>query len=149
MASLVKKRKKGNFYYYAVESKRVNGKPRIVKQIYLGTLEKIVENHKSKAAPVAREVDLNRFGPMALWDVAVSLDLPDMIDRAFPKRNQGPSISQFLLLAALGRAFAPCSKVKTGAWYANTVLQRLWGHKASAFSSQRFGKLWIGLILIG
>ncbi|MGI0014444.1 MAG: IS1634 family transposase, partial [Nitrososphaera sp.] len=106
MASLIKRIKKGKPYYYIVESKRINGKPRIVKQIYLGTLEKILETHKQHTAPTAKEVELTHIGPMALWDVAVSLGLPEMIDKAFPKRRQGPNISQFLLLAALGRAFA-------------------------------------------
>jgi hypothetical protein len=41
MASLVKKIVKGHAYYYLVESGRVNGKPRIVRQQYLGTLENI------------------------------------------------------------------------------------------------------------
>jgi len=138
MASLIKKRKKGKLYYYAVESQRVNGKPRIVEQLYLGTVEKIIENHKCSAVPAAREVDLTRFGPMALWDVAVSLNIPVMIDEAFPKRKQGPSLSQFLLLAAFNRAFAPCSKVKIGQWYEETALRRIWKKKALAFTSQRF-----------
>jgi len=138
MASLIKRIKKGRAYYYIVECKRVNGNPRIVKQIYLGTLEKILDNHRCHAAPAAQEVDLTRFGPMALWDVAVSLGLPEMTDHAFPKRRQGPSISQFLLLAALGRAFAPCSKAQIGQWYAKTALQKEWGVKPLAFTSQHF-----------
>jgi len=138
MASLIKRIKKGRAYYYIVECQRVNGHPRIVKQIYLGTLEKILDNHRCHAAPAAQEVDLTRLGPMALWDVAVSLGLPEMIDRAFPKRRQGPTMSQFLLLAALGRAFAPCSKTKLGAWYAKTALPKEWGIKPSAFTSQHF-----------
>ncbi len=138
MPSLIKKRKKNKLYYYAVESQRVNGKPRIVNQIYLGSVDSIIKNHQSMAVPTAREVDLTRFGPMALWDVAASLNIPAMIDEAFPKRKQGPTISQFLLLAALNRAFAPCSKVKIGQWYEETSLPRLWKHKASAFTSQRF-----------
>ncbi len=137
MASLVKKIKKGRNYYYIVESKRVNGKPRIVSQIYLGSLDRILETHRNQTAPTAQEVDLCRFGPMALWDVAVSLNLPSMIDNAFPKRR-GPFMSQFLLLATLGRAFAPCSKVKIGEWYEKTALQREWGYKPEAFSSQNF-----------
>jgi hypothetical protein len=52
MASLVKKLVKGHAYYYLVESKRVNGKPRIVKQQYLGTLENIA------AAVAAKNSDL-------------------------------------------------------------------------------------------
>jgi hypothetical protein len=40
MASLVKKKKGKHFYYYLVESARVDGQPRIVHQAYLGTTEK-------------------------------------------------------------------------------------------------------------
>ena len=43
MASLVKKKKGNRLYYYVVESARVDGKPRIVHQAYLGTAEKLAE----------------------------------------------------------------------------------------------------------
>ncbi len=39
MASLIKKKKGNRLYYYLVESARVDGKPRIVHQAYLGTAE--------------------------------------------------------------------------------------------------------------
>jgi len=51
MASIVKKRIGGRFYYYIVETKRVKGQPRIVKQVYLGTPDNILkrlESHKAK-----------------------------------------------------------------------------------------------------
>ena len=51
MASITKKIKKGRPYYYAVESKRVNGKPRIVWQKYLGTLEAIVNRTEDSKPP--------------------------------------------------------------------------------------------------
>ena len=41
MASMVKKMVKGHACYCLVESGRVNGKPRIVRQQYLGALENI------------------------------------------------------------------------------------------------------------
>ena len=41
MVSLIKKKKKGRVYYYLAESQRVNGKPRIVWQKYLGTPERL------------------------------------------------------------------------------------------------------------
>lgn len=46
MASIIKKIKKGRPYYYAVESKRVEGKPRIVWQKYLGTVEGMGQAYK-------------------------------------------------------------------------------------------------------
>ncbi|MCD5417525.1 hypothetical protein LR021_04105 [Candidatus Bipolaricaulota bacterium] len=42
MASLTKKKINGRTYYYARECKRINGKPKIVWQKYLGRLEDIV-----------------------------------------------------------------------------------------------------------
>ena len=52
MASIVPKKKGKKTYYYAVESARVNGKPRIVHQDYLGTAEKIAALVKDRSAPV-------------------------------------------------------------------------------------------------
>ncbi len=138
MASLIKKVKKGIPYYYVVECKRINGKPRIVEQHYLGTASKIFKTCQKKSAPAAKEVALTRIGPLALWEVACSTKLPEMIDAAFPKRGQGASVSQYLILAALGRAFHPCSKAKTSQWYEETALKREWGLRSDLFTSQHF-----------
>ena len=43
MASVIAKKKGNKLYYYVVESARVGGKPRIVRQTYLGTAEKLAE----------------------------------------------------------------------------------------------------------
>ena len=138
MASLIKKLKKGIPYYYVVESKRINGKPRIVEQHYLGTADKIFNICQKKSAPVAHEVALTRIGPLALWGVACSVKLPEMIDAAFPKRDQGASVAHYLLLAAFARAFHPCSKSKIGTWYEETALKREWGLRSDLFTSQHF-----------
>jgi len=37
MASIIAKKKPNQLYYYVVDSARVDGKPRIVHQTYLGT----------------------------------------------------------------------------------------------------------------
>ena len=43
MAYIVKKIVRGRTYYYAAQSARVDGSPRIVWQKYLGTLEDIIK----------------------------------------------------------------------------------------------------------
>jgi transposase len=43
-----------------------------------------------------------------------------------------------MILAALNRALAPCSKVTIGNWYEQTILKRLWKFPKTDFSSQRF-----------
>ncbi len=52
MASLVAKKKGNQLYYYVVESARVDGKPRIVHQTYLGTAEKVAALVKDRTAPL-------------------------------------------------------------------------------------------------
>ena len=52
MASLVAKKKGNQLYYYVVESARVEGKPRIVHQAYLGTADKVAALVKDRTAPV-------------------------------------------------------------------------------------------------
>ncbi|WP_028278493.1 hypothetical protein, partial [Arthrobacter sp. H5] len=42
MTSIVGKKQDGKTYYYAVESARVDGKPRIVSQQYLGSAEEVM-----------------------------------------------------------------------------------------------------------
>ena len=43
MASLITKNIKGHDYYYLVESKRVNGKPKYRNQLYLGPVDSVHE----------------------------------------------------------------------------------------------------------
>jgi hypothetical protein len=46
MMSLKRKRIKGQIYWYAVKTARVDGKPRQVLQMYLGTAESIAEQKR-------------------------------------------------------------------------------------------------------
>jgi len=55
MAGIVKKIKKGRPYYYAVQSQRVNGKPRITWQKYLGTIDAIVRRADAARPPRPKE----------------------------------------------------------------------------------------------
>lgn len=139
MAAIIKKIKKGKPYYYAVESGRVDGKPRITWQKYLGTVEGIIKMAEGAEPESPREVDIFELGgTAALLGIAQRLGLEELIDEVVPKREQGPSVGRYMLLAAINRALAPCSKLAMGEWYGQTVLKRLWRHPSSAFSSQRF-----------
>lgn len=139
MASIIKKRKKGKDYYYAVQSARVDGKPRIVWQRYLGSVERIVEK-MGQAAPLdPKEAVLWEFGGVAaLLGIARRIGIEQIIDRHAPKRSQGASVGRYMLLAAINRALAPKSKVQIGHWYETTIMKKLWRHKKETFSSQRF-----------
>ncbi len=139
MATIIHKMKKGRPYYYAVESARVHGKPRIVWQKYLGTVDAIVRRVEQTRPEEPREAVLfDAGGVAALLRIAQRLDLLGIIDAAVPKREQGPSVGHYLVLAALNRALAPCSKLAIGDWYEQTVLRRLWRFDKTAFTSPRF-----------
>ncbi|MDR1081195.1 MAG: IS1634 family transposase [Deltaproteobacteria bacterium] len=127
MASLVSKIINGNKYFYAVESARVDGKPRIVKQTYLGTLEKIVEaNQRVKADGIdtPSNSEVLEFGAVsALMDVSERLGIRGIIDEVVGKRNQGLPVGDSLVIAAINRAVAPVSrKFFREKWFEKTVL---------------------------
>ena len=139
MATIIRKIKSGRPYYYAVESKRVNGKPRIVWQKYLGTIESILEMKNNSSYGNVNEVDIFEAGGVAaMLGIANQLKLVEIIDKIVPKRDQGASVGQYILLAALNRILAPCSKLQMEDWYKKSVLQRLWGFSSNVFSSQNF-----------
>lgn len=139
MATIIPKKKKGRVYYYAVQSGRVDGKPRIVWQKYLGTVDAIVQRVDEAKPPKPKETVIFQAGGVAaLLGIAQRLKLLEIVNDVVPKREQGASVGHYMLLAALNRALAPCSKVAIGEWYDETVLRRLWRFPKTTFSSQRF-----------
>jgi hypothetical protein len=55
--ALLKKKIKNRIYYYYTETKRVSGKPKLVKQVYLGPAEEIYRKLTSAEAPEPVEVE--------------------------------------------------------------------------------------------
>jgi len=137
MPSLTKKIIRGKPYYYLRECQRVDGKPKIVSTIYLGTPQRILER---LMRPEPTRVALREFGASAaVFDMAQAFDVVATIDRHAPKRgSQGPSVGEYLLLAALNRCIAPCSKARIGDWYEKTGLRRLLPFSSGQLTSQRF-----------
>ena len=70
----------------------------------------------------------------------------ELIDQHVPKRQQGPSVGQYLVIAALNRCLAPTSKLRMPAWLRSTPLPRWLGCSPQQFSSQRF---WDNMELLG
>jgi transposase len=145
MASLTKKIIRGHAYYYARECKRVDGKPKIVWQKYLGRLDDIVtavgEKRSGRQAipqPERESLITDLGAAAALYDLSRRLDLAGIIDRHVPKRGRGTSVGTYLLAATLNRCIAPKSKSQVGAWLATTVLRRLLDVEPARLTSQRF-----------
>ena len=142
MASIIKKKIKNQIYYYYVESKRVNGKPKLVNQKYLGTAKKLMESAVSTEQSHERRAlysDIAEFGAVSLiFDIATRLGITEIIDSILPKRKQGASVGEYILTASINRATAPSSKNGLSEWYANTCLPFVTGHKPAVFTPQNF-----------
>ena len=144
MASIIKKTIRGRPYYYARECRRVDGKPTIVWQKYLGRADDIIAalapsrvGDPPPAQP--REAVITDFGAVvALYDLALQLKLIDHIDRHVPKAGTGPSVGTYLLLAAVNRCVAPRSKAQMARWFEGTALRRLLDVRPQQLTSQRF-----------
>jgi transposase len=139
MASLVAKKKGNKLYYYVVESARVNGKPRIVHQAYLGTAEKLAEMVRDRSAPVPLAATTREFGlPAALWAAAQQTGVWDLLQSLWPTPRSGPSPAHYLLLAAIHRICQPGPKTEVPDWYRSSILSTLWEFPAERFTSQAF-----------
>jgi hypothetical protein len=139
MPSLIAKKKGNKLYYYVVESARVEGKPRIVHQAYLGTAEKLAEMVRDRTAPVPLAASMREFGlPAALWSAAQQTGVWDLLGSLWPAPRSGPSAAHYLLLAAIHRICRPGPKTQVAEWYRTSILSALWNFPAERFSSQAF-----------
>ena len=137
----IQARKRGKCtYYYLVESRRVDGKPRPIVLQYLGTADGLAARLKqAEKASLPLRAEVVDFGAVAaLWDLALRMDLVSLIDRHLPKRRQGATIGQYLTLAAINRCVATTSKARLAEWYGATVVSRLCPVRINLLTGQRF-----------
>src|ERR1035437_8662446 len=125
MRSLTPKKIGGHTYYYARYCQRVDGKPKIVRQVYLGKIADLVAAAEhSRQPPQPLETEVASFADTAaLFDIAQRLDLGPLLYSILPpKRHQGLSIGRYVLLAAINRAVSPTSKLEFTPWSRRTVV---------------------------
>lgn len=138
MVSLTKKKVRGQTYWYLLECRRVNGKPRITWQKYLGTADRVLELiSRAEGTGGPLEVDVANFGPAPLLALARELRIVETIDSLVPKREQGYSVGEHMLIAAINRCIAPCSKLQIRRWFDDTVIPMVLGKK-EGLSSQDY-----------
>ena len=148
MAHLHKKMKKGRPYYYIREIARVNGKPTVVSQVYLGSPERMLE----LASGAVGEDKVNKlkseeFG--ALWlanHIDQKIDLVGLIDEVVPKAKDkgetGPSVGEYFLYAVFNRMIDACSKRGLPDWYRDTAIQQIRPVAVDELNSQRYWDKW-------
>jgi transposase len=140
VAYLVGKKQDGKTYYYLTESARVNGKPRIVSQQYLGSADEIAQR-LSEAGP--GEPDRSRhlaFGDVAaVWHMLDRLGVVGIVDDVVGSRRSdaAASVGTYMALACLNRVVAPCSKLAFAQWWEKTAGDRVVGHLSPAALDHR------------
>jgi len=141
MASIVGKKRGNQTYYYLVESARVNGKPRIVEQQYLGSAEEVMARLSGAPAGSPERTQHKKFGDLAaVWGILERLGVAEAIDAVCGSRRSdaGASVGTYLALATLNRVVAPCSKLAFEPWWATTAGPRFTKVPVAATDHRRF-----------
>jgi len=142
MASLYPKKIGGKTYWYLREMARVDGKPKMVSERYLGTAAEITAAvERRDAAALPERTRHLAFGDVAAaWGMLDELGVAGIIDQAAGLRPPGQPLSTgtYLALAALNRLVAPCSKAGFADWWKTTAADRFTKIGASALDGRRF-----------
>jgi len=144
MAHFHIKKKKGRPYLYVREISRVNGKPKVVSQIYIGSPKRVEELVKGQDQDTKR-LKVEEFG--ALWlacQINNSFNLESMIDDVIPPaaREKGPSIGEYFLYCVWNRMIEAVSKKQLGHWYDRTAIQQIRPVDIKELNSQRYWEKW-------
>ena len=135
MTSIIKKTFKNNSYYYAVKSARVNGKPRIISQVYLGTADNIVKMKKQCESIPYIKLKSFEYGKIAaLLHVNEELGFIDIVNRHTDKKLiDGLSVGEYLLLDVIGKSHGILSENGIEDWFKKSSLAFMWNfpHKLS------------------
>jgi hypothetical protein len=145
MAHFHIKTKKGRPYLYVREIARINGRPKVISQVYLGSPERLVQMARSSADSGELKLKAEEFG--ALWLASHpdrDIELVGLIDSIVPRHHSesGPTIGEYFLYCVWNRMVHPVSKNKLSAWYARTAIQQIRPIDIRELTSQRYWEKW-------
>ena len=140
--AMYKKTINGKVYWYLREMGRVDGKPKMVSERYLGSAKDIEKLLDAKEAAIVPEKTRHLgFGDSAaVWGVLARLNIAGIIDEVVGARrtDAGASVGTYLALAALNRVVAPTSKLGFADWWKTTAADRFTKIPASVLDHRRF-----------
>jgi transposase len=132
----------GKTYYYLREMARVDGKPKMVSERYLGSAEAIVAALDAReAASLPQRTRHLSFGDVAaVWGMLGRLDLVSIVDEVVRARRSdaGASVGTYLALATLNPVVAPFSKLGFVDWWATTAADRFTRIATRVLDHRRF-----------
>jgi len=140
MPSIIGKKQGNQTYYYLVESARVEGKPRIVSQQYLGSAAEVMAKLEGTGAGEPVRTQHKSFGDLAaVWSVLERLNVAGIIDAVVPRyANAAASVGTYIALATANRIVAPCSKLAFADWWDSTAGPRWVKLRGAALDHRRF-----------
>lgn len=144
MAHFHIKTKKGRPYLYVREIARVDGKPKVISQIYIGSPEKVAGLLGGKEADILN-LKVEEFG--SLWlahQIDRDIDLCAIVDSVVPKaeRETGPSVGEYFLYCVLNRMVQAVSKNKLADWFRTTSIQHIRPVELDELTSKRYWEKW-------
>ncbi len=148
MATIQQKNVRGNKYWYIVESRRVDGKPRPIVLAYLGKADDLLKRLQGNVSYKLKSYSHGSVS--ALIDVAAKLDIVGIINqhvkssRSYmaekPIRHNLTTGITFVL-GAIGRVCMPTSKMGWWNWAKTTSAEYLLRCSLSKVDSQHFWDL--------
>jgi transposase len=143
MAFLAHRVSRGKKYWSIVESRRVNGKPRQVILEYLGTADTLLQRLEDNS-----KVNISSYShgdTAALLTQAQELDIVNIINKHVPAgasgkktMRDGITVGASFLMAAIGRACHPTSKMGWYDWCKTTSLEYCLKSSFKKLDSQHF-----------
>jgi transposase len=144
MAHFHVKKKKGRPYLYVREIARVDGKPKVVSQIYLGSPERVAGLASGTQTDTIK-IKIEEFG--ALWlaqQMDRDVDLATIIDEIIPRaaKETGPTVGEYFLYCVWNRMIEAVSKNRLSQWYDRTAIQQIRPVDLNELTSQRYWEKW-------
>lgn len=144
MAHFHVKTKKGRPYLYVREIARVEGKPKVVSQIYIGSPERVARL-AAGLGDGAVKLKVEEYG--ALWlagQIDRDMDLVRIVDEVIPRgdREEGASVGEYFLYCIWNRMCESTSKNRLSQWYERTAVQQIRPVDIGELTSQRYWEKW-------
>jgi len=144
MVHFIVKKKKGRPYLYVREVARVDGKPKVVSQVYIGSPNRVAAMARGETEENVK-LRVEEYG--ALWlakQMDREIDLAGIIDSVVPAgaREKGPTIGEYFLYCVWNRMIEAVSKRKLAEWYRRTAIQQIRPVDLEELTSPRYWEKW-------
>lgn len=144
MATIQSRISGGHKYWYIVESRRVNGKPRPIPLAYLGKAGDLLKRIQKGIGENVKYKSYSHGAIAALLRVVEDLSIIDIINKHVPEKRHtkqirdGLTVGSTLTLRAIEKVCHPCSNREFSKWAKSTTLEYLLRISCANLDSQHF-----------